>query len=57
MFFVLVIPFAQSIIRSQIFIFSCLHRDDVAAIFESSPDSSAAYYFILRGVDKCVRYC
>ena len=31
------------------------HRDDVAALFESSPDSSAAYYFILRGVDRWVR--
>jgi len=27
-------------------------RDDVAALFESNPDSSAAYYFILRGADR-----
>ena len=27
-------------------------RDDVVEHFESSPDSSAAYYFILRGTDR-----
>ena len=28
------------------------HRDSVAEHFESTPDSSAAYYFILRGADR-----
>ena len=41
--------------RNHFLIFSCLLRDDVAALFESNPDSSAAYYFILRGADRWVR--